>query len=156
MNEEELLVAAGLADYPGCSDVYESISYESTAATMEFTADGQVISSGQLATIIVLNMTDACLSDLSGQAASVDAAACAELEAGYNSDSSTTGTCVLSPGNCQCTVKAAAQDLSSADNYVLSGNQLVDTTGATIDYCVEGSTLRLGDELTTMVLSRVD
>ncbi|HEX6765469.1 MAG TPA: hypothetical protein VF103_08335, partial [Polyangiaceae bacterium] len=65
------------------------------------------------------------------------------LSAQFEMNPDTPGTCAVATGGCRCDLAAAPTTDSTTGTYQIMGNQLVDETGASLDFCQRGDELHL-------------
>ncbi|HVJ19454.1 MAG TPA: hypothetical protein VM686_28740 [Polyangiaceae bacterium] len=107
----------------------------------EFTADGQVISTINLTMQATLRFTEQCLSEQTGQAVTIDQAACDSIATGAGqAEGVTSVSCTLSGSACVC--PSTFQSMAGGTGtWTASGNNLIDEDGTVLPYCVNGDTL---------------
>jgi hypothetical protein len=92
------------------------------------------------------HITPTCLTALGAPFTSFTESSCSDMESDLAlAEDPNTATCTLKAGNCDCDFTSASDGLPEDNNYILSGNQVVDPEGqaSPMDYCVSGNTLTL-------------
>jgi len=125
----------------GCENMIDdfSIDVEGTYTI----ADGTVTSSIAVNSSMTLVIDDTCAQALIGSELITAALACPLIEQQASEDPETAMTCEIEGANCVCVQTQMPAPQETTDTYTISGNQLVDSDGAAIDFCAEGDSLLL-------------
>jgi hypothetical protein len=140
---------AAFAQYPACAGLVQSATVATFSMTATFSTDGTYSTSGNATVNIAMVMTQACLTDMAGQATTLDATVCQTFATSLAGQSGVTGaSCTFTGGNCACQYTGTST-LSEAGNYSVSGSTLTTTpaggTASSGSFCVQGTTLQLQD-----------
>lgn len=131
----------------GCDDLVESVRFTPDDYTVEFTEDTWTIS-GWLTTKEVMNYTDICLSSILGQPARVTEASCLGL-------AGSAASCEVLPSQCRCEITRTVR-VDEVDSYRIHHGRIVNGQSNSMDYCVQGDSLRMTDGVRHLVLTRLD
>jgi hypothetical protein len=149
----QLLNDSFAAQSPDCAGAAKSASL-SASGTVAYHA-GTVAYNMTISTTTSFSFTEACLQAL---APGVTAdASCAAL-APSPGDPEETGSCSFSGSACSCTGASTSPD-TSVSSYTVSGATITESSGATYEFCVSGTTMSqrvalVGTNYGVMTLSR--
>jgi hypothetical protein len=125
------------ADYSACGNTFTAASAalggSVTYGTGEYSFDAT------MEIVEVFAYTPACFSQISGGVA-LSAGVCSQLQQGLNSEPGGKATCSYDGTNCSCQGTITYQNTTSG-TYTISGSTIVEDSGTTYDYCIDGDTM---------------
>ena len=142
---------------PECAGAFLDADVQVSDATLEYTADGTLTTSGSLAVTSQYRFSEACLLAISPDFPDLSDATCAALadsaEVELVSDgTNSTVTCQLGSGACDCETSEVA-DATSSGSYSLMNDQIV-VGPVGLPYCVSGDELRYENPMVGVATAR--
>jgi hypothetical protein len=125
------------ADYPACADTYSAAGV-ALGGSVTY-GDGKYTFDATMEIIQSFTYTPACVAQLSNGVA-LSAAVCSQLEQGLNRESGGKATCSYVGTNCDCE-GTLTQTNDTSGSYSISGSTIIEDSGTTYQFCVEGASM---------------
>ena len=146
----ELLVPI-FPDQPGCEDILAGATADVSGT---FTFDNGALTNTLTTSLrMAFTLHDACAQSLVGSPDVTAADLCPLVSAELAMNPDTPGTCAVAIGGCRCDVATAPTTDSTTGTYTIAGNQLIDETGAAIDFCQREDELHLHSDVVDVATS---